>query len=389
MILVLILLALVGHGFLWAAFFNYTHSAGMPRRLMNRLTSAGFACAVLIPLAFGGWLVRGGLATVGDQKASPLVWAACAYVGACWIAGTVAMVRWARRRVFHRPPQVLRHNRTRSFDLRRPSGPPASKDHRHHVAARLPGNQVLRLDLAERAFEVPRLAAALDRLTIVHLSDLHFCGRIGKGYFREVVRRCNEWEPDLVAITGDLVDHPRYVDWLPDTLGELTSRHGTYFILGNHDLRVNTDRLRQALVDLGLVDLGGRWTEIEIGGEPVILAGNELPWFGPAADLEQAPPPSLEGGLLRIALAHSPDQLRWAQANGIDLLLAGHTHGGQIRLPLVGPILSATRLGANYSSGLFHAPPAVMHVTRGVSGHIPVRIHCPPELAKLVLRVAS
>ncbi len=118
----------------------------------------------------------------------------------------------------------------------------------------------------------------------------------------------------------------------------------------------------------------------------MILAGNGLPWLRPAADLTRAPPASSEGGPLRIALAHSPDQLGWARAHGVDLLLAGHTHGGQIRVPLLGPILSATRLGAAYSSGVFHAPPTVMHVTRGVSAQIPVRIHCRCELARLVLR---
>jgi predicted MPP superfamily phosphohydrolase len=67
------------------------------------------------------------------------------------------------------------------------------------------------------------------------------------------------------------------------------------------------------------------------------------------------------------------------------LLLAGHTHGGQIRFPLIGPILAPSRVGVKYDSGVFYAPPTIMHVTRGVSGELPVRLNCPPEMAHLAL----
>ena len=92
-----------------------------------------------------------------------------------------------------------------------------------------------------------------------------------------------------------------------------------------------------------------------------------------------------DGGPLRIALAHSPDQLAWAQAGQFDLMLAGHTHGGQIRLPWIGPIFTPSRMGVLHSSGLFNAPPTVLHVTRGVSGLLPLRLNCPPEMAHLRL----
>jgi hypothetical protein len=117
------------------------------------------------------------------------------------------------------------------------------------------------------------------------------------------------------------------------------------------------------------------------------LAGNELPWLVPAADMSNCPPRNGDGPL-RIVLAHSPDQLDWAQAQDADLLLAGHTHGGQIRLPLIGPILSPTREGVKYASGVFYAPPTIMHVTRGVSGLLPLRLKCPPEMVYLLLHAA-
>jgi predicted MPP superfamily phosphohydrolase len=92
---------------------------------------------------------------------------------------------------------------------------------------------------------------------------------------------------------------------------------------------------------------------------------------------------------VRILLAHSPDQLSWARRNDIDLMLAGHTHGGQIRFPLIGPILAPSRYGVRYAAGTFYLPPVVMHVSRGISGLQPLRFNCPPELTKLVLRCVS
>jgi predicted MPP superfamily phosphohydrolase len=411
MTFVLVLLALLGHGFLCAALFNRTHAVALKRRTLGAVTALGFAWALFIPAAFWLWFVWGvrsgrshavssGPDTIGRVAASdrtttsgrpfslPLIWPARLYLGLCWLGGGVALARWVKRKAFGRRPAVFEHNRSRFLDFSRGPRRPSPDESGHHFVARLPGNQILRLELAERALRVPRLAAALDRVTIVHLSDLHFTGRIGKAYFDEVVRLSNRWEPDLVAITGDLVDRPACIDWIPDTLGNLTARYGTYFVLGNHDVRLDADRIRRSLIDCGLVDLGGRWTEIRIRGEPVVLAGNGLPWLRPAAHLDGAPPPSTQGGPLRIALAHSPDQLAWAREHHVDLLLAGHTHGGQIRVPLVGPILSATRLGAAYSAGVFHVPPTILHVARGVSAQIPLRICCPSEMARLVLRTA-
>ena len=222
---------------------------------------------------------------------------------------------------------------------------------------------------------------------------------MGKAYFHEVVRISNELQPDLVCMTGDIVDRSACLDWIPDTLGRLTARHGVYFILGNHDRRVDAGRLRRMLEQSGLVSLGGRWLPIEIGGAPVLLAGNERPWFdGPVRVRANAPPAwratwrgSHRDDLrsLRIVLAHTPDQFAWARSHDADLMLAGHTHGGQIRIPPLGAIFSPTAEGVKYISGVFYVPPTILHVTRGVSGDIPVRWNCRPEIAHLRLRQPS
>jgi hypothetical protein len=116
---------------------------------------------------------------------------------------------------------------------------------------------------------------------------------------------------------------------------------------------------------------------------PVLLAGNECPWFPPA------PPwvPCTDADRpFSILLSHSPDQLPWARRCGVDLMLAGHTHGGQIRLPVVGPIICPSRYGVRYASGLFAEPPTLLHVSRGLAGVQPLRWGCPPELTLLELQ---
>jgi predicted MPP superfamily phosphohydrolase len=293
--------------------------------------------------------------------------------------------RWLRQQLTARSPAVLLSNHTTTFDLK-----PRLAGHNlgagmGRVYLSIPGNQSLELAYHEKTLEVPRLPAELDGLSITHLSDLHFTGRVCKAWFEEVVRLANELQSDLVAITGDLVDTPRCIDWLPDTLGRLRAPHGVYFVLGNHDLRAGARQVRESLAECGLIDLSGRWLRQVIRDQGVILAGNELPWFKPAADLSDCPENEGDGDF-RILLSHSPDQFSWAQRRNIDLMLAGHTHGGQIRFPGIGPILAPSRYGVRYAAGTFHLPPVVMHVSRGLSGLQPLRFNCPPELAKLVLR---
>ena len=383
----LLLLALLGHAVLSVAAGNRVHATAMPHWVSLCLSSLCMVCLVSVPVGLAWWFIHAGVDFLGDIHWREIPLPIVFYLGVCWAAAVLAVGGWAWRVLLRRPPAVLRSSRTRLVELAQDSAQLALEEHAHHFLVHLPGNEILKLDVTEWAIEVSRLARALDGLSIVHFSDFHFSGRVGKAYFQEVVRQSNQMEPDLVAITGDLVDRTRYIDWIPDTLGRLRARYGVYFVLGNHDLRVDTNRLCRVLEESGLVGLGGRWREIEIRGEPVVLAGNELPWLAPAADLAGCPKRSGDGAL-RIILSHSPDQLDWAQAQDADLLLAGHTHGGQIRFPLIGPIVSPSREGVKYASGVFYAPPTIMHVTRGLSGLFPVRLKCPPEMAYLVLRAA-
>ena len=121
-------------------------------------------------------------------------------------------------------------------------------------------------------------------------------------------------------------------------------------------------------------------------GPPLIVAGNELPWYRPASDFSACSNAEAIGRSMRLLLAHSPDQFGWAHANDVDLMLAGHLHGGQVRLPVLGAITSPSAHGVRYVSGVFARGNTVMHVSRGVGSLTPVRFGCPPEIAVLVLR---
>ena len=229
---------------------------------------------------------------------------------------------------------------------------------------------------------MPRLPSELEGLTIAHLSDLHMVGNLTEPFYEQVVEATNALQPDLVCITGDILEDTSCLPWIPRTLGRLQARHGRFFILGNHERRLpDAQVLRDALAAAGLTDLGSRCESVEINGASILLAGNELPWFG------SAPTWNLEPGTwsYRILLSHSPDQIYQAQLEQFDLMLAGHTHGGQIRLPLLGALISPSWHGWRYASGLFHEPPTVLHVSRGIGGTEAIRLNCPPEIALLVL----
>ena len=390
------LLALLGHSMFWVGVYNKLHATGLPHGLIKCLNLLIYVLLVA-GLVAAGWLAKeaspaeclGFLTNISR----PVWWAsglpAVIYLLLVWSTAVIGVPKWLQQRL-RRPPLALLSNDTQPFDVVRELGQPLAGPGLGRVFAALPGNELFRLHIHEKVIVPPRLPAALDGLSIAHLSDLHFTGYVARPYFDFVVDRTNAFDADLVVITGDILDKWRCLDWLPATLGRLRARAGVYFILGNHDLRVrDVATLRRTLVECGLIDLGGHAMTIEIRGEKILLAGNELPWFGPAPPPESLAAPAAGDRVFRILLSHSPDQLPWARRHDFDLMLAGHTHGGQICFPGIGPVVSPSRFGVRYASGLFDEPPTILHVSRGISGQHPLRWNCPPELTKLLLRHSS
>jgi len=384
--ILLLLAALLGHATLWIEFVNHVHATGMPRWTKFGLTKFGYGVLLLAPAGVAWWMLRGGATSsiVSDPWNTPVP--LLYYLAVCCTAAVVIVPVWCRHRFFKPADAILFRQHAVGSRLDAQLGIRHGGGAINRLLLSLPGNQSYDLVTSEKELVVPRMDAALDGVVIAHLSDLHFTGRIDKAFFQEIVRRTNRLTADLVVITGDLVDRDACIDWIPDTLAALESRWGTFFILGNHDTRVNLPRLRQALQDAQLIDLGGRSTVLNVRNRRLLLAGNELPWIGPAAEVK-APADAADSHVAaRLLLAHTPDQYSWARLRGFDLMLAGHTHGGQIVFPLIGPLVIPSRYGAKYAAGVFYEPPTVLHVSRGLSAEHPIRINCPPELVRLVLR---
>ena len=386
----LLVAAALGHAAIWIAVINQTHATGWPHSVVRQLTRLFFLLLFVPPLV-ACWLLWGNVETIMPWRlfSAPAhrtagLLAGEGYLALCWLAVAASVLQRLRWLLLPDPAKILRFHRRRSLSTNHILHQP---DHPHHAVVHLPGNESLKLDLTERGLDVPRLPPALEGLSIVHLSDFHFTGKVGKPFFDEVVRMSNALEPEIVALTGDLVDKDQLIDWVPETFGRLKARYGVYYILGNHDLRVDCERLRRVMDDCGLIYMGGRWKVIEVRGQSVLVAGNELPWFKPAADLETCPPRSEVS--FRLLLAHSPDQLGWARKGDGDLLLAGHNHGGQIRLPLIGAVFAPSHGGVQFAGGLFHAPPTILNVSRGLSAELPLRMNCTPEIIHLTLHAGS
>jgi hypothetical protein len=294
-----------------------------------------------------------------------------------WIALPVAWVCRAMRRL----PDAQISNHSHTVDIGQELGRRPIGRGPHRLMVHWPFNEQFQLQILERTYRLPRLPATWDRLSILHISDLHFTGTIGIEYFERVIEHANALDCDLVAVTGDLVDRPWCYEWAPHLLGRLRSRYGAYAILGNHDSWRDHQRIRRDLVTAGLRVLSGRWELIQLKGQLLAIAGTEWPWMGRLPNLAAAPPDAF-----RLLLSHTPDNAPWAARQRFDLMLAGHNHGGQVRLPVFGPVFMPSRYGRRFDQGAFQVGPTLLHVSRGVSGKHPYRFGCTPEITKLILR---
>jgi predicted MPP superfamily phosphohydrolase len=382
--LFIILALTAGHAALFIAILNRLHARPWPRPLLHHLRQLHDALIVALPVYFV-WrfgfseprLVYGGS---WHLLPTPVL----TYLAVC---GTVALAlpaaaicRWQMR-----PPHCQISNHSQRIDISRRLGFRPVGPGPYQLMTRLPANECFQIDVSDKEYRLPRLPAAWDGLSILHVSDLHLIGTIDRPYFEQVVEIANTMPSDLVVFTGDLLDREERIDWLPETLGRLKAPLGCWFVLGNHDWYLtNTAEVRQRMESLGWRDIAGRCEQISYRGETLAVCGSEFPWMGGQPDLSTVPPEAF-----RLLLSHTPDNLRWAQRERIDLMLAGHNHGGQIRLPGFGPVYVPSASGGRFAAGAFFEPPTLLYVSRGISGHHPLRWNCPPELTRLVLRAGD
>ncbi len=378
-----LLLAILGHGYLWIDGVNRLHAWSGPRVLIDFPTYAALLAFLLLPMwvAWDWWQF--------EADWTGYVWLQSGFMPrylqfcACWGVARLGLNQYYRSQVDH--PATLLSWKQEPSSLVPCDNPLPVSGMMTQVLARIPGNQCLQLSVDYKQLAIPRLHPDHEGLTIAHLSDLHMIERIEQRWFEAVVEQVNQLKPDVIAITGDILEKESCWQWLPKTLGRLRAQHGVYFILGNHDYFVDTIRTIQILRDSGLTYATGSWIETQWNGAAVLIAGNERPWGKDELDQQDTPAGSSEQPPLKLVLAHSPDQFAWSCQQDADLVLAGHTHGGQIRFPILGAVACPSLHGTRYACGVFRSGQTVMHVSRGISGERPIRWNCPPEIAILEL----
>ncbi len=242
-------------------------------------------------------------------------------------------------------------------------------------------------ELTRREIFLPGLPEALDGLTLLQLSDLHTGAFMTEARLSRIARQAALLEADVVVLTGDLIDvSERAAPAFTRAMRDLHGKLGTFAILGNHDYFAGARAVEHAVRDAGMTFLRNSGARIERGSASLFIGGVDDPSRessggpAPALALRQAAP-----GEKRVMLAHRPQLFEDCARAGSDLVLSGHTHGGQIALS---PAWSFARLLGPYTMGHYRKGPAQLYVHRGMGtvGPMPLRLGSPPELALLTLR---
>lgn len=256
------------------------------------------------------------------------------------------------------------------------------------------------IEVTQSDVSLAGLPEAFDGFRIAQISDIHMDEYTEPFFIRDIVDRINRLKPDAVFLTGDFVTD----GFAPNSfaigagwhcaglLGGLECRE-LYAVLGNHDLMVGPIEISQALADHGIKLLRNSHTPIERNGARFWLAGLDDPVQG--SPLPEVTIPESIRNLPHepvILMCHAPDYadllLRHPAGPSVALMLSGHTHGGQVRLPLVGAI-ALPQMGRKYVEGWFRVGNMQLHVNRGIGAvGVPFRLNCPPEISMFTLRSA-
>ena len=247
-------------------------------------------------------------------------------------------------------------------------------------------NEANSLSLEKIQITLKRLPKKLDGFRIVHLSDFHHSPFTSLEHIKRAVKISNRLKPDMFILTGDYVSHEtEYIAPVAEVLSGLKSEFGTFASLGNHDHWADAELVTHLLRGEGIKVLINEGFRFEAHGASFWLAGIDDHTAG-KIDL----PAALRGSYpdeMKLLLAHNPIILRQAARFDVDLVLSGHTHGGQIKLrDEEKRILPRRKL----SEGLYQRKDTQIYVTRGIGTVVlPVRYQCPPEISLLELKIKN
>jgi len=249
----------------------------------------------------------------------------------------------------------------------------------------------LNLEVTRRRIGLPRLPKAFAGFRIVQLSDIHIGPFMPEDQIRRYVQIANDLKPDLIALTGD------FVTWDPSTqtavvsaLTGLRAPFGIFGCLGNHEAWSHTeDSITRMFREVGIRILRRESVPISAHGESLNLMGVDFETsrhMAPGSEkfvrvYLEGVEPLVAPGSVNVLMSHNPDTFDRAAEMGIDLSLAGHTHGGQVALEFVSPEIAPSRLVTPYVAGWFQKPGGQLYVNRGIGTiGVPIRIGAPPEI---------
>ena len=294
-------------------------------------------------------------------------------VGIYWIVDTIRL-----RMKHERPPKGIRTLPGEVVKIRRPHVPFAWL---RNLGAH---NEVYDIEITRHEVFIDDLPAAFDGYRIAFLTDTHVVSFVRRRYYEEVVRQTNNVEPDLILLGGDFVTFHRDIRLMAETLiAGVRARDGIYAVLGNHDYWAGGEEVRSAMESRGVQFIINRSVTLQRDGAKLPLLGIDEVYRGdPDLDAAFA---GLRWGP-RLGLTHHPDMIGEMGERRIDLLLCGHTHGGQIRFPFFGAVVVPSRYEARFASGFHRVSNVLMYVSRGIGAVPPLRILCKPEIATFTLR---
>lgn len=241
-------------------------------------------------------------------------------------------------------------------------------------------NDVYDIEVTRHEIFIDDLPATADGYRIAFLTDTHVASFMRRGFYREIVAQVQHFDPDVVLLGGDFITWRRHIPLLAEVLlTDLRARDGVFAVLGNHDYWAGAEEVMAAMSARGV-----RFLINESAVLPLSLVGiDEIYRGNPDVDRAFA---NVNPSAPCIAISHHPDVIDLLGGRRIDLLLCGHTHGGQIRFPFFGAVVVPSRHEGQYASGFHRVGNVLMYVSRGIGAIPPLRILCRPEVATFVLR---
>jgi hypothetical protein len=246
-------------------------------------------------------------------------------------------------------------------------------------------------EICETAIPVRNLPDDLNGLRLVQISDIHLSPYLSARTLARVVDSANELKPDFAFITGDLITSKGDpLDECLIQLSRLKARGPKLGCLGNHEVYADAvDHTVREGARAGIEFLRGRARRLKIGNSALNIAGVDYEPFGPRSSYLRHAASMIEPGAFNVLLSHNPDVFPVAAAQGYDLTLAGHMHGGQVTVEILSPALNPARILTPFVRGLYREGDRACYVTRGIGTlGVPARLGSRPEITLLTLRQA-